>query len=65
MKRAVLATHNPHKVTEFAQIIAASRPDFELIGYDGPEPVEDGTTFVANALLKGPLAGLILNTSAR
>ncbi len=56
LKRAVLATHNPHKVTEFAQIIAASRPDFELLGYDGPEPVEDGTTFVQNALIKARAA---------
>nr|WP_274638127.1 RdgB/HAM1 family non-canonical purine NTP pyrophosphatase [Microbacterium bovistercoris] len=56
MSRAVLATHNPHKVTEFAQIVAASRPDFELLGYDGPEPVEDGVTFAQNALIKARAA---------
>jgi XTP/dITP diphosphohydrolase len=54
--RAVLATHNPHKVTEFAQIVAATRPDFELVGYDGPEPVEDGVTFAQNALIKARAA---------
>ncbi|WP_029144468.1 RdgB/HAM1 family non-canonical purine NTP pyrophosphatase [Microbacterium luticocti] len=56
MTRAVLATHNPHKVTEFAQIVAASRPDFELIGYDGPEPIEDGVSFADNALIKARAA---------
>jgi XTP/dITP diphosphohydrolase len=56
MSRAVLATHNPHKVIEFAQIIAATRPDFEILGYDGPEPIEDGVTFTENALLKARVA---------
>lgn len=54
--RIVLATHNPHKVAEFAAIIAAVRPDLELIGYDGPEPVEDGVTFAQNALIKARAA---------
>ena len=51
-RRVVLATHNAHKVEEFQAIVAATRPDFEVVGYDGPEPVEDGTTFAANALIK-------------
>lgn len=55
-RRVVLATHNPHKVEEFAQIVAATRPDLEVLGYDGPEPVEDGVTFAANALLKARAA---------
>lgn len=54
--RVVLATHNPHKVAEFQQIVAATRPDLEVIGYDGPEPVEDGVTFAANALIKARAA---------
>lgn len=54
--RIVLATHNPHKVEEFAAIVAAVRPDLEVIGYDGPEPVEDGVTFAANALIKARAA---------
>lgn len=54
--KIVLATHNPHKVTEFQQIVAATRPDLEVIGYDGPEPVEDGVTFAENALIKARAA---------
>ena len=54
--RIVLATHNPHKVAEFAAIIAAVRPDLDLVGYDGPEPVEDGVTFAENALIKARAA---------
>ncbi|QLD13066.1 RdgB/HAM1 family non-canonical purine NTP pyrophosphatase [Microbacterium oleivorans] len=54
--RIVLATHNPHKVEEFHAIVAAVRPDLEVIGYDGPEPVEDGITFAENALIKARAA---------
>ncbi|MFF2484817.1 RdgB/HAM1 family non-canonical purine NTP pyrophosphatase [Microbacterium sp. NPDC058062] len=56
MPRIVLATHNPHKVEEFQAIVAATRPDLEVIGYDGPEPVEDGVTFAENALIKARAA---------
>lgn len=58
VSRVVLATHNPHKVEEFAAIVSAVRPDLEVIGYDGPEPIEDGVTFAANALLKARAAAL-------
>ncbi|MFB8386784.1 RdgB/HAM1 family non-canonical purine NTP pyrophosphatase [Microbacterium sp. NPDC055910] len=54
--RVVLATHNPHKVAEFQAIVAATRPDLEVVGYDGPEPVEDGVTFAENALIKARAA---------
>ena len=54
--RVVLATHNPHKVAEFQQIVAQTRPDLEIVSYDGPEPVEDGVTFADNALLKARAA---------
>ncbi|MDD7943509.1 RdgB/HAM1 family non-canonical purine NTP pyrophosphatase [Microbacterium sp. NE2HP2] len=54
--RIVLATHNPHKVEEFHAIVAAVRPDLQVIGYDGPEPVEDGVTFTENALIKARAA---------
>lgn len=54
--RIVLATHNPHKVEEFAHIVAATRPDLDVVGYDGPEPVEDGVTFAENALIKARAA---------
>lgn len=51
-ERVVLATHNPHKVSEFQQIVARARPELEVVAYDGPEPVEDGITFAQNALIK-------------
>ena len=54
--KVVLATHNAHKVAEFQQIVAMTRPDLEVIAYDGPEPVEDGVTFAENALIKARAA---------
>lgn len=54
--RVVLATHNAHKVAEFQRIVQETRPDLELVGYDGPEPVEDGVTFAENALIKARAA---------
>jgi XTP/dITP diphosphohydrolase len=54
--KVVLATHNSHKVAEFQQIVASTRPDLEVVGYDGPEPVEDGVTFAENALIKARAA---------
>lgn len=56
MAKVVLATHNTHKVSEFQQIMAMTRPDFEVVGYDGPEPVENGVTFAENALIKARAA---------
>ncbi len=56
MARIVLATHNPHKVEEFQALVSAVRPDLEVVAYDGPEPVEDGVTFAANALIKARAA---------
>jgi XTP/dITP diphosphohydrolase len=55
-RRVVLATHNAHKVGEFRAIVAQTRPDLEVVGYDGPEPVEDGVTFAENALIKARAA---------
>ena len=52
----VLATHNAHKVLEVGQILGASLPGLEVLGYDGPEPVEDGTSFLENALIKARAA---------
>lgn len=54
--KVVLATHNAHKVAEFQQIVSRTRPDLEIVAYDGPEPVEDGVTFAENALLKARAA---------
>lgn len=57
--RLALATRNPHKVTELRALMAAER---SLAGVDvsavvglpdsAPDVVEDGVTFVENALLK-------------
>jgi XTP/dITP diphosphohydrolase len=54
--RVVLATHNAHKVDELRRILGDRLDGIELIGYDGPEPVEDGDTFEANALIKARAA---------
>lgn len=52
----VLATHNAHKVTELRRILGARLDGIDLLAYDGPEPVEDGETFEANALIKARAA---------
>jgi XTP/dITP diphosphohydrolase len=54
--KLVLATHNAHKVEELRRILGDRLQGIELIGYDGPEPVEDGDTFAANALIKARAA---------
>jgi XTP/dITP diphosphohydrolase len=54
--RLVLATHNAHKVDELRRILGPQLGEIELLGYDGPEPVEDGDTFEANALIKARAA---------
>lgn len=52
----VLATHNSHKVAEVGAILANSVPGLNLLGYEGPEPVEDGVSFLENALIKARAA---------
>lgn len=54
--KVVLATHNAHKVEELRRILGDQLAGIELVGYDGPEPVEDGDTFEANALIKARAA---------
>jgi XTP/dITP diphosphohydrolase len=54
--RLVLATHNAHKVEELRRILGPRLEGIELVAYDGPEPVEDGDTFEANALIKARAA---------
>jgi XTP/dITP diphosphohydrolase len=54
--QVVLATHNAHKVLELRRILGPALDGLELIAYDGPEPVEDGDTFEANALIKARAA---------
>jgi XTP/dITP diphosphohydrolase len=52
----VLATHNQNKVREVGEILSASVPGLSLVGYDGPEPVEDGDSFLSNSLIKARAA---------
>lgn len=52
----VLATHNQHKVEEFQRLVSRDVPGITVLAYDGPEPVEDGTTFSENALIKARVA---------
>ena len=54
--KLVLATHNAHKVNEVGAILGGSVAGLELVGYDGPEPKEDGTSFLENALIKARAA---------
>lgn len=55
-RRIVLASHNANKLVELRAVLEPLIPGIELIGYDGPEPVEDGLSFEANALLKARAA---------
>ena len=52
----VLATHNAGKVAELRAILQPAVADLDLIGYAGPEPIENGTTFAENALIKARAA---------
>ncbi len=54
--KVVLATHNAHKVDELRRILGPLLGGIELVGYDGPEPVEDGESFEENALIKARAA---------
>jgi XTP/dITP diphosphohydrolase len=54
--KLVLASHNKGKLQELAEILEPAVADLELVSYDGPEPVEDGTSFLENALIKARVA---------
>jgi XTP/dITP diphosphohydrolase len=54
--QVVLASHNAHKLDELRRIIGPLVPEIELISYIGPEPIENGSTFTQNALLKARAA---------
>ena len=56
MNTFVLATHNQHKIEEFNAILGELVPGINVIGYDGPEPIEDGVNFAENALIKARAA---------
>ena len=54
--KAVLATHNRHKVLEVSRILKPLVPELELEAATGADPVEDGVSFVENALIKARAA---------
>jgi XTP/dITP diphosphohydrolase len=54
--KLVLATHNQGKVAELRAVLEPAVPGLQLVGYDGPEPVESGTSYLENALIKARVA---------
>ena len=54
--KLVLASHNQGKLQELAAILEPAVPGLELFSYDGPEPIEDGTSYLENALIKARAA---------
>ena len=63
----VVASHNQHKLREFARILEPL--DIEIVtpsqcGGEGIEPVEDGDTFEANAVIKAVEFAKALNIPA-
>ncbi|MEK9672067.1 MAG: RdgB/HAM1 family non-canonical purine NTP pyrophosphatase [Rhodospirillaceae bacterium] len=57
--RLVIATHNPGKLREIQDLLGPFGIDVVSAGALGlPEPVENGDTFVANALIKSRAAAM-------
>ena len=52
----VFATGNQHKAQEAEAILKLANPAVKVLTYSGPEPVESGTTFLENALIKARAA---------
>jgi XTP/dITP diphosphohydrolase len=52
----VFATHNAHKRGEVETIMQSAWPGVRLVPPGGEPPVEDGTTFAENALIKARAA---------
>ena len=56
----VVATGNPHKVTEIEEILAPHLPGMRFVALgdlgEFPDPVEDGRTFLDNAMIKAQTA---------
>lgn len=55
--RLVIATHNQGKLAELRSLLGSHIPEITSAGELGlPEPAEDGTTFIENALIKAHAA---------
>ncbi len=52
----VFATGNKHKLQEAELILGSRIPELKLLPHDGPDPVESGTSFLENALIKARAA---------
>ncbi len=52
----VFATGNKHKAQEAEAILKLANSDVRVLTHDGPEPVESGTTFLENAMIKARAA---------
>lgn len=51
--KLVIASHNPGKVREIGELLKPFGAKVISVGELGlPEPIEDGTTFIANAEIK-------------
>ena len=48
----VFATGNKHKALEVEAILQAANPEITVLAHAGGEPIESGTTFLENALIK-------------
>jgi len=64
-QRLVIATHNPGKLHEFAELLAPYIPAIMSAGdLHLPEPEETGATFAANAVLKAKSAARVSESVA-
>jgi XTP/dITP diphosphohydrolase len=52
----VFATGNAHKAAEAQQILRGRMPGVTVLTFDGESPVESGTSFLENALIKARAA---------
>jgi XTP/dITP diphosphohydrolase len=52
----VFATGNKHKALEAEAILKLANPGVQVLTYSGPEPIESGTTFLENAMIKARAA---------
>lgn len=52
----VFATGNSHKVKEAQAILGRVFPELEVLGYSGPEPIENGLSYLQNAEIKARAA---------
>lgn len=54
--KLILASHNQGKLAELKAILEPAVAGLELVSYDGPEPIEDGVSYLENALIKARAA---------